>query len=158
MPPKKMVEVEEPLEAQPPAGILLEEPNLISADEELARLVAEAQEAGENPDDGDDEAGIPVAPVVGASSNPLNVSCGTIVNYVLDRVILDDLNVQGVVTNALTIGDVAPALVIHVHEDGSVNLRVFVDAEAFPVIRGVKGIPHPGKPTLYHTNLFYLAK
>ena len=131
---------------------------MVSADEELARLVAEAQEVDVEPDVDDDEAGIPVAPIVGASSVSLNVSRGTIVSYVLGRTIIDDLRVQGVVVNALAMGDVAPALVTRVHEDGSVDLRVFVDAEALPVLRGVKGIPHPGEVSLDHTDFFYLEK
>ena len=150
MPPKKVEIVEEPLEAQPPAGIVLEEPILAgeSSDAEMQRLLAAAQKLAlenELADEEDVPSLVPVKP-------------GSIVVFVLDRNIIEDLKLSGVSVNTLAMGDPTQALVTRVHEDGSADLRVFVDTDAVPVRRGVKRIPQPAELTLDHVNLFYLAK
>ena len=153
MPPRKKVEdVEEPLEAQPPAGIILEEPAFVgeASDEEMRRLMEAAHRIVE--DEVDSEEDIPVAPPVGAKTGP--VRRGSFVTYVLGR----DLRAKGVGVNALAMGDTAPAIVIAGHADGSADLRVFVDAEDLPLRRGVKQIVDPKDVTLDHVNFFYLEK
>ena len=60
--------------------------------------------------------------------------------------------------NSLAMGDCAQALVIKSHADASADLRVFVDAEALPLRRGVKQILKPSEITLDHVNFFYLEK
>ena len=161
MPPRKKVEiVEEPLEAQPPAGIVLEEPVLggDSSDAEMQRLVAAAEKiALENElaalvDEEDVPPPVEVAPKVG------QVKPGSFVVFVLDRNIIEDLRLSGVGVNSLAMGDCAQALVIKSHADASADLRVFVDAEALPLRRGVKQILEPTEITLDHVNYFYLEK
>lgn len=157
MPPRKKVEiVEEPLEAQPPAGIILEEPAFVgeASDEEMRRLMEAAHRIVE--DEVDSEEDIPVAPPVGAKTGP--VQRGSFVTYVLGRDLIDDLRAKGVGVNALAMGDTAPAIVIAGHADGSADLRVFVDAEDLPLRRGVKQIVDPKDVTLDHVNFFYLEK
>lgn len=157
MPPKKVEIVEEPLEAQPPAGIVLEEPILAgeSSDAEMQRLLAAAQKlALENELAGEED----VPPPVEVVAPPVPVKPGSIVVFVLDREIIEDLKLSGVSVNTLTMGDPAQALVTKVHEDGSADLRVFVDTDAVPVRRGVKQIPQPAELTLDHVNFFYLEK
>lgn len=158
MPPRKKVEVvEEPLEAQPPAGIVLEDPVFVgeASDSEMQRLVEAARKAAEE-DEVDAFEDVEVeAPVVAPS---VSVRRGCFVTYVLDRNIIEDLKIKGVSVNSLALGDTAPALVIRCHDDGSADLRVFVDAEDVPVRRGVKQIPFPAEVTLDHVNYFYLEK
>jgi hypothetical protein len=158
MPPRKKVEiVEEPLEAQPPAGIVLEEPVLAgeSSDAEMQRLLEAAQKlALENELDVEED----VPPPIEVAPSLVPVKPGSIVVFVLDRNIIEDLKLSGVSVNTLTMGDPAQALVTRVHEDGSADLRVFVDTDAVPVRRGVKRIPQPAELTLDHVNFFYLAK
>jgi hypothetical protein len=161
MPPRKKVEiVEEPLEAQPPAGIVLEEPVLggDSSDAEMQRLVAAAEQiALENElaalDDEED-----VSPPVEVASKVVQVKPGSFVVFVLDRNIIEDLRLSGVGHNTLAMGDPAQALVIKSYADGSADLRIFVDAEAVPLRRGVRQIPKPSEVTLDHVNYFYLEK
>lgn len=157
MPPRKKVEeVEEPLEAQPPAGIVLEEPSFVgeASDEEMRRLMEAAHRVVE--DELDIEEDIPVASAVAPKTGA--VERGSFVTYVLGRDIIEDLRAKGVGVNALAMGDVAPAIVIAGHEDGSADLRVFVDAEDLPLRRGVKQIVDPKGVTLDHVNFFYLEK
>jgi hypothetical protein len=99
-----------------------------------------------------------VSPPVEVVASLVPVKPGSIVVFVLDRNIIEDLKLSGVPVNTLTIGDPAQALVTKVHEDGSADLRVFVDTDAVPVRRGVKRIPQPTDLTLDHVNFFYLAK
>lgn len=157
MPPKKVEIVEEPLEAQPPAGIVLEEPILVgeSSDAEMQRLLAAAQKLALENELADEE---DVPPPVAVVAPLVPVKPGSIVVFVLDRNIIEDLKLSGVSVNTLTMGDPAQALVTRVHEDGSADLRVFVDTDAVPVRRGIKRIPQPAELTLDHVNLFYLAK
>jgi hypothetical protein len=158
MPPRKKVEmVEEPLEAQPPAGIVLEEPGFAgeASDVEMRRLVAAAQQIALENELADEE-DIPVE--VEVVSPSVQVKPGCFVVYVLDRNIIEDLRLSGVGVNSLAMGDAAQALVIKSHSDGSADLRVFVDAEAVPIRRGVKQIPQPSELTLDHVNYFYLEK
>ena len=161
MPPRKKVEiVEEPLEAQPPAGIVLEEPVLKgeASDLEMQRLVAAAEkialenELAELVDEEDVPPPVEVAPKVG------KVKPGSFVVFVLDRNIIEDLKFSGVGVNSLAMGDCAQALVIKSHADASADLRVFVDAEALQLRRGVKQILKPSEITLDHVNFFYLEK
>jgi hypothetical protein len=157
MPPKKVEIVEEPLEAQPPAGIVLEEPVLAgeSSDAEMQRLLEAAQKiALENELAVEED----VPPPVAVAPSLVSVKPGSIVVFVLDRNIIEDLKLSGVSVNTLTMGDPAQALVTRVHKDGSADLRVFVDTDAVPVRRGVKRIPQPAELTLDHVNLFYLEK
>ena len=156
MPPrKKEVPVEEPLEAQPPAGIVLDDPVFVgeASDSEMRRLVEAAKKAALE-DEVDIEEDVEVEVTVASPS--VSLTTGIFVSYVLGRDIIDDLKVKGVSVNSLAMGDVAPALVIRCHPDGSADLRVFVDAEDVPVRRGVKQIPVPSELTLDHVNNFYL--
>ena len=161
MPPRKKVEiVEEPLEAQPPAGVVLEEPVLKgeASDLEMQRLVAAAEKiALENElAELDDEEDVP--PAVEVASKVVQVKPGSFVVFVLDRNIIEDLRLSGVGVNSLAMGDCAQALVIKSYADASADLRVFVDAEALPLRRGVKQILKPSEITLDHVNFFYLEK
>lgn len=158
MPPRKKVEVaEEPLEAQPPVGIVLDDPVFVgeASDAEMQRLVEAARKAVEELDEDVNE-NLEVEVEMVAPS--VSVKCGGFVTYVLGRDIIEDLKVKGVGVGSLAMGDTAPALVIRSHADGSVDLRVFVDAEDVPVRRGVKQIPFPSELTLDHVNYFYLEK
>jgi hypothetical protein len=160
MPPRKKVEVvEEPLEAQPPAGIVLEDSFVGEAtDSEMARLVEAARKAALedefNEDDVEDDVSVE-APVASAS---VQVKRGDFVSYVLGRDIIEDLKAKGVSVTALALGDTAPALVINAHVDGQADLRVFVDAEDVPVRRLVRQIPVPSEVTLDHVNTFFANK
>lgn len=156
MPPrKKDVFVEEPLEAQPPAGIILEEPVFVgeATEAEMRRLMEAAHKIV---DDVDVEEVVSAEVVVESPEVP--VKAGMLVSYVLCRDVIDDMRLKGVAVNSLVAGDVAPALVIKSLDDGSANLRVFVDAEDFPLRRGVKRIPQPIEVTWDHINYFYLEK
>ena len=156
MPPrKKDVFVEEPLEAQPPAGIILEEPVFVgeATDAEMRRLMEAAHKVV---DEVDVEEDVSVAVVV--ESPELSLKSGMFVSYVLSREVIEDMRLKGVAVNSLVAGDVSPALVIKSHVDGSADLRIFVDAEDVPLRRGVKRIPQPNEVTWDHINYFYLEK
>ena len=112
MPPRKKVEVvEEPAEAQPPPGVILDEPSSVgeASDSEMQRLVEAARKAALDDTPNFEEDVEIEAPVVAPS---VSVTVGSFVNFVLDRNIIDDLRSKGVGVNALAMGDVAPALVI----------------------------------------------
>jgi len=99
-----------------------------------------------------------VPPPVEVASKVVQVKPGSFVVFILDRNIIDDLKFAGIGHNTLAMGDPAQALVIKSYADGSADLRVFLDAEAVPVRRGVKQIPKPSEITLDHVNYFYLEK
>lgn len=156
MPPrKKDVFVEEPLEAQPPAGVVLEEPVFVgeATDAEMRRLMEAAHKVV---DEVDVEEDVSIEVVV--EPQKFSVKPGMMVSYVLNRDVIEDMKSKGVAVNSLVAGDVSPALIIKCHVDGSVDLRVFVDAEDFPLRRGVKCIPQPDEVTWDHINYFYLEK
>ena len=157
MPPRKKVEVvEEPLEAQPPAGIILEDSFVGEAtDSEMARLVEAARKAAIEDEFNDEVAEDDVSVETSVASSPVQVKRGDFVTYVIGRVLLDDLAAKGVSTNSLALGDLASALVIKGFGDGSADLRVFVDAEDVPVRRGVPQMLEPSEVTLDHVNHFF---
>jgi hypothetical protein len=150
MPPKKVEVVEEPIEAQPPAGIVFEEPVLTEAsDEEMAALRAAA---------------FAVAPIVEedvsvevvVESSPSAVKFGDFVSFVLDRDTIQRLEAMKVSTTTLCSTDVVLGLVISEDNGEGVNLRLFVDADAVPVVRHVKGFKRPEEVTRDHCGMYFV--
>lgn len=150
---KPVVEVEEPVEAQPPPGVVLEEPGVTAeaSDEEMAALRAAAAATVVVED-------VPVVvsveTPVGASS--VSVKFGDFVSFVLDREVLDRIRASGVPCGTLAPGDVSVALVIAEDVGDGVTLRLFVDAETVPVVRRVFGIPRPSEVTPDHAGKFFV--
>ena len=153
--PADMIVLEEPLEAQPPPGVVLEEPAQLqeASDAEMALLIAAAQIANAAPEV-DTEEDVPDATLAAPPVLALP-TVGDYVSFVLDRDIIQTMEKDGVPVNTLCLGDVAPAVVIKINESGSVNLRVFVDAEALPLVRNVSQMFRPAEVTLDHTRSFF---
>ena len=150
MPPKKMVEVEEPIEAQPPAGVVLEEPVLTEAtDEEMAALRAAAALAVEVV-----EEDVPVEVAVVASNS--SVKFGDFVSFVLDQATIYRIQDLKVSVGTLCPGDVVLGLVISEDNSESAILRLFVDTDAVPVVRGVKSMVRPSEVTMDHAGMYFV--
>jgi len=149
MAPKKDVEVEEPIEAQPPAGVILEEPVLTEAsDVEMAALRAAASLV-----DVPIEEVVPVEVVVVAPEN--QVKFGDFVSFVLDRATINRIADLHIPTGTLVAGDVVLGLVIGNRTNG-VTLRLFVDTDAVPVVRGVQQISRPNEVNMNHAGMFFI--
>jgi hypothetical protein len=159
MPPaKKPVDevVGEPVEAQPPAGVVLDEAMMSgeATDAEMARLNEAIRLAHPLPE--------PTVETPKPVETPVavlpKVRKGQIVLYILDRNILDTLTLQGVVVNTMARGDVVPAMVVKTYPaSDSADLRVFVDSDALPCVRGVPQMLQPDEVTLDHTGNFFVT-
>lgn len=150
MPPKKMVEVEEPIEAQPPAGVVLEEPVLTEAtDEEMAALRAAAALAAAVV-----EEHVPVEVAVVASDS--SVKFGDFVSYVLDLQTLQNIKANGVSCGTLCTGDVVLGLIISEDNEESAHLRLFVEADIVPLVRNVKSMVRPSEVTMDHAGMYFV--
>lgn len=150
MPPKKTVVVEEPAEAQPPAGIVFEEPVLTEAtDEEMAALRAAALAVASVV-----EEDVPVQVIVEPSSG--SVKFGDFVSYVLDLQTLQNIKANGVPCGTLCTGDVVLGLVISENNEDDANLRLFVDADVVPLVRHVKGMVRPSEVTRDHCGMYFV--
>jgi hypothetical protein len=145
-----MVEVEEPVEAQPPAGIVFEEPILTEAsDEEMAALRAAALAVAPVV-----EEDVPVEVVVEPSSG--SVKFGDFVSYVLDQGTIQNIQVMNVPCGTLCLGDVVLGLVISEENKEGVHLRLFVEADIVPLVRNVKGFGRPSEVTLDHCGMYFV--
>jgi hypothetical protein len=150
MPPKKIVEVDEPVEAQPPVGVVLEEPVLTEAsDEEMAALRAAAASVVSIV-----EGDVSVETVVAPSNR--SVKFGDFVSFVLDRDTIQRMESQKIPVGTLCIADVVLGLVISENNNDGVTLRLFVDNDAVPVVRGVKGFQRPTEVTRDHCGMYFV--
>lgn len=150
MPPKKVEVVEEPVEAQPPPGIVFEEPVLTEAsDAEMAALRAAALAVIEI-----DEVDVSDEVVVVEENHPLKF--GDFVSYVLDNDTIDRIKASGVPCGALCSTDVVLGLVISEDVGEGVTLRLFVDADVVPVVRRVKGFKRPEEVTRDHCGTYFV--
>lgn len=150
MPPKKIGVIEEPIEAQPPEGIVLEEPILTEAsDVEMAALRAAA---------------LSLAPVIKTDVQveidavilKHEVKFGDFVSFVLDANTIQRIKDTKVSTESLCLGDVVLGLVISEDTGNGVTLRLFVDTDVVPVVRGVKGFNRPTEVTLNHCGMYFV--
>lgn len=146
--------VEEPPEAQPPAGVTLDEPALADALDADVVGTPETVEASEGEmaalltaldldPQADPDVLAPPAP-----REPWSPFVGGFVSYVTGRADVDAFGPGSAPA------DVFPALVVAIG-DGTVDLRVFIRAEGVPFRAGVPLILDPGEVTLDHQGHCY---
>lgn len=133
----------EPAEAQPPAGVVLEEPAVEDAlDADVVAVEANADEMAALLGALDLE---PVADLtVEAPREAWVPVVGAVVTYVASRADMDSFG------PGHAPGDVLPALVVAVRDDGHLDLRVFIRGEGVPYRAGVPLMLDPREVTLDH--------
>jgi hypothetical protein len=138
-------EVAEPPEAKPPQGVTLDDDGspVEATDAEMAALaaVAGAEVASRSVQGVSGElrvtAPVPVSP-------PAPIVVGSSLCYVTGRANLDAFGALHAP------GDVVPAVVVAVNDDGTVDVRCFPLCEGVPLVRSVPVIVAPDEVALEH--------